>query len=214
MVFLLSSDMTLSLSDIALYALAVGVLFATPGPVWVAIIARTLSGGFKSSWPLAVGVALGDIVWPLVAVLGVTWVIGQFAAFLEVLRYVAVAIFLFMGLALIKNANREIATNTRLTKPGITAGLLAGIAVILSNPKAVLFYIGILPNVFDLTRVSALDIAAIVAVSAIVPLVGNLLFALFVDRMRQFLTSSKALRNTNIAAGALLVIVALLIAIL
>lgn len=206
--------MTLSLTDIALYALAVGILFATPGPVWVAIIARTLSGGFKSSWPLAVGVAIGDIVWPLVAVLGVTWIIGLFDQFMTILRYVAVAMFLFMGLSLIKNARREITTNTRLTRPGKWAGFLAGVAVILSNPKAVLFYIGILPNVFDLTRVTPLDIAAIVAASALVPLVGNLLFALFVDRMRRFLTSTTALRNTNIAAGGLLVIVALMIAIL
>ena len=206
--------MTLSFTDITLYALAVGILFATPGPVWVAIIARTLSGGFKSSWPLAVGVAIGDIVWPLVAVLGVTWIIGLFDQFMIILRYVAVAMFLFMGLSLIKNARREITTNTRLTRPGKWAGFLAGVAVILSNPKAVLFYIGILPNVFDLTRVTPLDIAAIVAASALVPLVGNLLFALFVDRMRRFLTSSTALRNTNIAAGGLLVIVALMIAIL
>ncbi|MDQ7070646.1 MAG: LysE family translocator [Rhodobacterales bacterium] len=206
--------MTLSLVDIALYALAIGILFATPGPVWVAIIARTLSGGFKSSWPLAVGVAIGDIVWPLVAVLGVTWIIGVFDQFMIILRYVAVGMFLFMGLSLIKNAGREITTNTRLTRPGKWAGFLAGVAVILSNPKAVLFYIGILPNVFDLTRVTPLDIAAIVAASAVVPLVGNLLFALFVDRMRRFLTSSTALRNTNIAAGGLLIIVALMIAIL
>lgn len=206
--------MTLSISDIALYALAVGILFATPGPVWVAIIARTLSGGFQSSWPLAVGVAIGDIVWPLIAVLGVTWIIGLFDQFMIILRYIAVAMFLYMGLSLIKNAGHKITTNTRLTRPGKWAGFLAGVAVILSNPKAVLFYIGILPNVFDLTRVTPLDIAAIVAASVLVPLIGNLLFALFVDRIRQFLTSSTALRNTNIAAGGLLIIVALVIAIL
>jgi threonine/homoserine/homoserine lactone efflux protein len=32
------------------------------------------------------------------------------------------------------------------------AGFLAGLAAILANPKAILFYMGMLPGFFDLTR--------------------------------------------------------------
>ena len=35
---------------------------------WVALTARALSGGFAAAWPLAVGVALGDLIWPLAAI--------------------------------------------------------------------------------------------------------------------------------------------------
>jgi threonine/homoserine/homoserine lactone efflux protein len=51
--------MTLAFSDLALYAIAVFILFITPGPVWVALLARAVSGGFHAAWPLAVGVAIG-----------------------------------------------------------------------------------------------------------------------------------------------------------
>ena len=64
--------MTVTASGLVLYAGALLILFVTPGPVWVALLARSLSGGFAAAWPLAVGVALGDIFWPLVAILGVT----------------------------------------------------------------------------------------------------------------------------------------------
>ena len=37
-----------------------GRLWAVPGPVWLALTARALSGGFAAAWPLAIGVALGD----------------------------------------------------------------------------------------------------------------------------------------------------------
>ena len=37
--------MTASIFDLALYAGGIFVLFLTPGPVWMAIVARTLSGG-------------------------------------------------------------------------------------------------------------------------------------------------------------------------
>ena len=36
--------MTASIFDLALYAGGIFVLFLTPGPVWMAIVARTLSG--------------------------------------------------------------------------------------------------------------------------------------------------------------------------
>ena len=71
--------MTLAFSDLALYAIAVFILFITPGPVWVALLARAMSGGFQAAWPLALGVAIGDAVWPVLAVLGVSWVVNEIA---------------------------------------------------------------------------------------------------------------------------------------
>ena len=67
--------MTVSPFDLALYAGALFILFLTPGPVWVAVAARTLAGGFHSAWPLALGVVIGDMIWPLIAILGVTWLV-------------------------------------------------------------------------------------------------------------------------------------------
>jgi len=203
--------MTLTAWELALYAGSVGILFLTPGPVWVAIIARALSGGFGAALPLALGVVIGDIVWPFVAIIGVTWVVSVFDGFMTVLRYVSVAIFLWMGINLIRNAGRKIGQDSRLTRPGMWAGFFAGVAVILSNPKAILFYMGVLPGFFDLTKINALDIAAIVGVSMVVPLVGNVIFALFVDRMRRFVSTPSALRRMNITSGALLIGVGLII---
>ena len=67
--------MNLATSDLLLYAGALCVLFLTPGPVWVALIARTLAGGFNGAWPLALGVVVGDVLWPLVAIFGLTWLV-------------------------------------------------------------------------------------------------------------------------------------------
>ena len=38
--------MTVSIADLALYAAALLALFLTPGPVWLALLARAISGGF------------------------------------------------------------------------------------------------------------------------------------------------------------------------
>ncbi len=203
--------MTLGPYELLLYAGALLILFLTPGPVWVALTARALTGGFHAAWPLALGVVVGDILWPLLAILGVTWIVTVFEGFMTVLRFVACGVFLLMGYLLIRHAGKSIATDSRLTRPGMWAGFVAGLAVILGNPKAILFYMGVLPGFFDLTRVTRLDIAAIVTISMIVPLIGNLCFALFVDRARRLLSSPTALRRTNIVAGSLLICVGLII---
>ncbi|NNF91956.1 MAG: LysE family transporter, partial [Boseongicola sp.] len=81
--------MTISTPDALLYAGALLILFLTPGPVWVALTARALSGGFNAAWPLALGVVVGDVLWPLLAILGVTWIVSTFAGFMTALRWVA-----------------------------------------------------------------------------------------------------------------------------
>ncbi|MGB8812653.1 MAG: LysE family translocator [Paracoccaceae bacterium] len=204
--------MTITFESLLLYCGALVILFLTPGPVWVALIARGLSGGFSAAWPLAVGVAIGDLVWPLAAIFGLSWVASVYADFMDVLRWVAVAIFILMGWMLIRNAGRTISANSRLTRPGRWAGFAAGVAVILGNPKAILFYMGVLPGFFDLTTITAADIIAIITVSTVIPMVGNLTFALTVDRVRRVLSSPSALRRMNLTAGILLILVAGVIA--
>ena len=203
--------MTLTITDILLYAGALVILFLTPGPVWVALIARTLSGGFQAAWPLALGVVVGDVIWPFLAILGVSWIISVYGDFLVALKWVACATFLIMGWLVLRNANKTIASDSRLTRPGMWAGFLAGLAVILGNPKAILFYMGMLPGFFDLTTLTGVDIAIICLVSFIVPLLGNLLLAASIHRAKAFLTSTIALRRTNITAGVLLIGVGILI---
>ena len=203
--------MTLTLAQLALYAGALFVLFLTPGPVWLALIARSLSGGFQAAWPLALGVVIGDAMWPLLAILGVTWLVEQAAWLMTALRYVGALMFLTMGVLLIRNADKTIAADSRLTRPGMWAGFAAGLVVILGNPKAILFYMGVLPGFFDLTQVTWADVAAIMGVSMIVPFFGNLLFAAMVDRVRLLLASGAAMRRTNTVAGGLMVLDGILI---
>ena len=203
--------MTLSPFDIALYAGALAVLFMTPGPVWVGLIARSLSGGFNAAWPLAMGVVIGDVLWSLLAIFGITWILSLYGDILEILKWVAAAVFILMGVAVIRSADKTIGADSSLTRPGMWAGFVAGLAVILGNPKAILFYMGMLPGFFDLTGLTVWDVAAIVGLSALIPLVGNLGMAVFIDRARRLVSSPTALRRMNLSAGVLLILVGLVI---
>lgn len=203
--------MTVTAYELGLYALAMAGLWLVPGPVWVALTARALSGGWSAAWPLAVGVTLGDMLWPFAAIFGLSWILSVYGGFLEALRWIAAAVFLFMGIMLIRKPAATISADSRLTKPGLWAGFAVGVAAVIGNPKAILFYMGVLPGFFDLSRVNGWDIAAILMISALVPMAGNLGLALFLDRARQLLQSPDSLRRVNVGSGVLLVLVGLVI---
>ena len=203
--------MTATFFDLALYAGGIFILFLTPGPVWMALAARTLSGGFGSAWPLALGVVIGDILWPIIAILGLSWVAMQYDGLLDLLKYVATLIFFVLGFSLISNPDRAVNNDNRLTRPGQLAGFIAGVAIILSNPKAILFYIGVLPGFFDLSRVTLLDIVAICTISAVLPFLGNLTLSIMVDRVRHLLRSLATRRKVDTISGDLLILVGVII---
>jgi threonine/homoserine/homoserine lactone efflux protein len=203
--------MSVTFQQLLLYALGMAGLWAVPGPVWVALTARALSGGFAAAWPLAVGVALGDLVWPLAAILGLSWIESSFGDFLSVLRWVAALIFLVMGVLLIRKPATPPGTDSRMTRPGLWAGFSVGLAAVIGNPKAILFYMGALPGFFTLGTLTGVDIALIILISAAIPMLGNLGLALFLDRARQLLSSPESLRKLNVTSGILLIGVGLAI---
>lgn len=199
--------MNASLYELGLYTLGMVGLWAVPGPVWVALTARALSGGFAGAWPLAVGVALGDLLWPLAAILGLSWIHSVYGDVLGLLRWVAALVFIVMGIMLLRAPAGSLTGDNRMTKPGLWAGFSVGVAAVVGNPKAILFYMGALPGFFALETLTSLDIAVIICISAGVTLAGNLALALFLDRARALLSSPEALQRMNIGSGALLILV-------
>jgi threonine/homoserine/homoserine lactone efflux protein len=203
--------MTVSVYELFLYALGMAGLWSVPGPVWVALTARALSGGFAAAWPLAIGVALGDLIWPLAAILGLSWIETSYGDLLEFMRWAAAAIFLVMGALLLRKPAAKPNADSRLTRPGLWAGFSVGVAAVIGNPKAILFYMGALPGFFALEALTPLDIALIIGISALVPMAGNLALALFLDRARQLLSSPENIRKLNVTSGLLLIGVGLAI---
>ena len=198
--------MTITFAEVLLYALALAVLVMTPGPVVVATIAKTLASGWRSSLPLAAGVSIVDVLWPLLAILGLSALVQANADILQWMRYVGGAILIWMGWRLIVGSKEVLETDPdpALMRRSAWQGFLAGVLVNLGNPKSIVFFIGILPNLFDITALTTLDVIVILVMSAAVPFLGNVVWALIANRARRFLTSARAVRRVNQASGGAL----------
>lgn len=204
--------MTLDAHSLWLYAGAMVAIWLTPGPVWVAIMARALASGFRGVWPLAVGVAIGDMLWPLIAIFGLAVVVSQSAALLIGLRWVAAIVFIGMGIALLRHAAQPVEKDSRLTRRGRWAGFSAGLLAITGNPKAALFYVTVLPGFFDVRQLTGWDITVIAAMSALIPFGLNLIMGGVVAAARAKLATPTGLRRMNLMSGGLLILVGCVIA--
>ena len=205
--------MTIDGNQIFLYFLALVILFLTPGPVWVALIARTVSGGAKSSISLSLGVSLGDMLWPFVVYFSLSLLISLYSDILLIFRYVASFVLILMGLQIIYLRNKTVSEDHRLTKSGFISGFYAGFIAVTANPKASLFYMTLLPGFFNFELIGIIDVCLISLLSFSIPMIGNILMILFVAKVRSLLSSPYAVRMTNLISGILLVFVGISISI-
>ena len=203
--------MTITSAQVLLYFGALIILFLTPGPVWIAIIARTVSGGIKSVFSLVLGVSLGDLLWPIAVYFGLGLLISLYSDILILIRYSASIILVIMGIQTILASRKDIKANRKLTKTGFFAGFSAGFIAVTANPKATLFYLTLLPSFFNFSEIGLTDLVIISGTSFVVPMIGNVLMILFLAKARSFLSSPNAIRITNIISGALLIAVGIII---
>ncbi|PIW29261.1 MAG: LysE family translocator [Rhodobacterales bacterium CG15_BIG_FIL_POST_REV_8_21_14_020_59_13] len=148
----------MSPDSLALFAAALLILFFTPGPGNIAMVARTLDAGPVHGFIYGAGIITGDIFWFTVAVSGLTAVADRIGPAGWIFKIIGVAILLWFSWKAFQSfRNPKVAQIRKPTRMGLAATYLAGIAMPLTNPKPIIFYLTLLPSFFDLNQV---DLAA------------------------------------------------------
>ena len=119
-----------------------------------------------------------------------------------------------MGLVLMIKSKNLFVAEFSLTKPGVWAGFITGFSAVSANPKTSLFYMTLLPNFFNFNKINYVDIFLICCLSALVPMIGNLILAGALGKMRRYFSSSSVIVKMNIFSGVALIIAGLCISLL
>ncbi|MEM7168795.1 MAG: LysE family translocator [Pseudomonadota bacterium] len=147
---------------------ALVILGLSPGPAWAAVITSALGRGFGSAFAMALGVALGDVVFLLLAVFGLAVAAQTLGEFFLFVKLAGAAYLIWLGLNLWRNPPaapeaRERRPDTSQTTKRAFGPFLAGFSLTLGNPKVIAFYLGFLPAFVDLARLSVIDTALLSA---------------------------------------------------
>jgi len=192
------------LTALLIFAGALFVAAASPGPGIAAIVARVLGRGTGGAFAFTAGIAMGDVVWLGLAVAGLAVVAQTFGALFLAIKLLGAAYLLVLAWKLWTAPVGADALPLRTGSERPMRLFLAGLAVTLGNPKVMVFYLALLPNLVDLTRIGFLGFAELAAVTQMVLAVVFAGYILLAARARRLFTSPRAMRLVNRGTGTVM----------
>jgi threonine/homoserine/homoserine lactone efflux protein len=144
---------------ILLAALAASI---SPGPATLALAGTSMASGRTAGLALASGITTGSLMWSIAAALGLGALMLATAWVLEIIRYFGAAYLMYLAYKAARSAlsAKEIATKSFVG--GKRTLYSKGLALHLTNPKAILFFgslfsLGVPPDT------SMLDLGLVIA---------------------------------------------------
>jgi len=199
------------MTDYFIFMLAFAVSAASPGPEIAGLLSRTLSGGMFASLPLAIGMILGKLLLFTVAVVGLTALVKVLGPLFVALKFCGAAYLVWLGIKKWRNAGRVLASNKKTKPVNFVVEIGLGLAMTLSNPIAIIFYMALLPGAIDvsgLTLYSYVILCSIIICVMITIVVG---YGLIAEVARKLFSLSNSKGLIDRSAGAMMFGAALLI---
>jgi len=126
------------------------VLLLVPGPSVLYVSEQTIDRGLRTGMLSTLGLACGDLVQVLAAVIGLSVLVASSPVAFEVVKYAGAAYLVWLGI-------RRLRTPTKPPEPSGTQGspvparrvFTEGLIVNALNPKSTLFFLAFLPSFVD-----------------------------------------------------------------
>jgi len=167
-------------------AIVLGFVFI-PGPATMLTVARATSTGTKAGIATGAGIAVGDLVHTLMAILGLSAIIATSAFLFSLIKYAGAAYLVYLGLkAILAKAPARFGGDAVT----VSARQAFGQAIIaeLLNPKTALFFLAFLPQFVKPENGSVfLQLMTLGVLFVGLGLVSTIVFAVSAGAMGRFL---------------------------
>ncbi|MGS2778171.1 LysE family translocator [Robertmurraya sp. GLU-23] len=123
------------------------LLFLIPGPAVFLTITQTIKGGKKSGIVTGLGIAVGDFLHTLAAVLGLSAILMTSSFAFEIVKYLGSAYLVYLGIrAIIEKAQKVEPIDKRESNSNPNISFRQAMLIELLNPKTSLFFLAFLPQ--------------------------------------------------------------------
>jgi threonine/homoserine/homoserine lactone efflux protein len=185
------------------FFLAIFIFGITPGPGVFAILARAMTKGAASCFSLALGMTVSDIVYLVLACLGLAVIAENYSTLFTLIRWVGAAYLIYLGYKM-WTAPLTTEEDTGPDKKRGFGGFVQGFLISASNPKVILFYIAFLPTFMDLTALTHQDIALAAVLTLFALMIGLMMLAYMAAYARKALKSERGIKTLNRSAGSIM----------
>ena len=188
----------------ATFAAATAVLLVIPGPTILLVISYALGQGWRTAFPMAVGVALGDFTAMTLSMLGVGALLATSATIFTGLKWVGAAYLIYLGVKLFRAGG---ALDAKPREDTVSAWKMLGHAWLVTalNPKSITFFVAFLPQFLDAKADFWTQMLIFEATFITLAFANAMGYALIASRARSVVSNPRAIRAFNRTGGTLLV---------
>ncbi len=205
----------MALETILLFLITDLIFCLTPGPATLVTVSHALphgpAGGMRGALGPIVGVNFGNFIWYGLTAFGLIALIQAFPTAYSVLRWIGVTYLVWMGMRMLSGQNSALARQSA-ERASFSRGFVNGLAVHMSNPKALLFYTAIIPPFIDPDGPLLVQFAILAGLTVITETTGLTFYAMIASRARNLGSADRAQPLFQKIAAAVLIAAALILA--
>ncbi|KKJ75782.1 threonine transporter RhtB [Kiloniella litopenaei] len=135
-----------------LFATTTAIVISSPGPSAILVISQGASYGLGRAIFGILGIAVGGMIYFTLSATGIASLILPSTFVFSTIKWIGVAFLLYLGLRALFSKSALINIAPARGQKTRIALFLQGLFIMASNPKAMLFFIAILPQFIDLDR--------------------------------------------------------------
>ncbi|MBT5230205.1 MAG: LysE family translocator [Methylococcales bacterium] len=129
-------------------------------------VTRSVTHGVSSGISVSLGIVLGDLIFILLAVLGLSVIAETMGWLFLTIKYIGASYLIWLGYTLLTSKFKTtISVEKTHQKGNLVTSFLAGFFLTLGDIKAILFYVSLFPIFVNLETLQLADIAAIMLVT-------------------------------------------------
>ncbi len=192
----------MSLEFLLAYVVATAVFALIPGPMVTLIIANSLRHGSRAGLLNVAGAQLGLAIMIGVLVVGLASVIAFMGVWFDWLRFLGAAYLIWIGWKLIRHPSAL--GETRLAPAPRGGFFLQGFLVVMSNPKALLFFGAFIPQFVDPTGDYVGQVVVLGGIAMAVAVVSDSAWAVLTGQARRLLSGPRV-KLVSWLSGAMLI---------
>jgi threonine/homoserine/homoserine lactone efflux protein len=188
----------------AAFAAATAILLVIPGPTILLVMSYALGQGWRTAFPMAVGVALGDFTAMTLSMLGVGALLAASATVFTALKWVGAAYLIYLGVKLFRAGG---SLDAKPREDAVSSWKMLGHAWLVTalNPKSITFFVAFLPQFLDAKGNFWTQMLIFEATFITLAFANAMGYALIASRARSVVSNPRAIAAFNKTGGTLLV---------
>jgi threonine/homoserine/homoserine lactone efflux protein len=171
----------------------------TPGPDFTIVTQQTLQNGKKPGFLTTLGMAAGLLFHAILSGVLTSFVATKISGSIKFIQIFGIIYLFILGVKSFKPVENEHSKKK-------FEGFLSGLFINILNPKIVIFYLSIVPQFLEESRISILNILFVCSIHIVASIIAMSLLTIFLDQVTQKIKDKRFKALMNKACGVMMIL--------